>query len=125
VTAIHSAPLTRVEGREKVQGHAKYAFEHQPEHVAYAWIVQSEIARGTVRAVHGPGTVLWHANTPRLETVDDHELEVLQSPRVAYRGQIVAAVVADSLEAAREAAGLVQVTYDAEPHDVELIEDHP
>jgi xanthine dehydrogenase YagR molybdenum-binding subunit len=123
VTATAGVPLTRLEGREKVEGAARYAYEHQPEHVAYAWIVSATVARGTVRSVEG--ATLWHANAPRLETVDDHELEVLQSPRVAYRGQIVAAVVADTLDEAREAAARVRVQYDHEPPDVVLTEDHP
>ena len=38
---------------------------------------------------------------------------MLQSPDVAYRGQPVALVVAETLETAREAAGLVRVDYDA------------
>ena len=50
---------------------------------------------------------------------------VLQSPTVAYRGQIVAAVVAESLEAAREAAAAVRVEYAPEEHDVELRPGHP
>src|SRR4051812_3644484 len=120
VTALH-----RVEAREKVEGSARYAYEHQPENVAYAWIVGSTVTRGAVRSVEAPGLVLWHANAPRLKDVDDHELAVLQSPEVSYRGQIVAAVVADSLEAAREAAGQARVEYESEPYDVFLTEDHP
>jgi xanthine dehydrogenase YagR molybdenum-binding subunit len=123
----------RVEGREKVTGHAMYAYEHDVEGVAYAWIVQAQVARGAVRrldasaALRLPGVlgVLSHENTPTLETVEDGELAVLQSPRVAYRGQIVAIAIADTLEAARDAAGLVDVSYHAEPHDVELSADHP
>ena len=42
-----------------------------------------------------------------------------------YRGQIVAIAVAETLEAAREAADLVRVEYDAEAHDVALRADHP
>src|SRR5207237_2849594 len=50
---------------------------------------------------------------------------LFQSDRVCYRGQIVAAVVADSLETARHAERLVRIDYDEEPHDVELRSDHP
>jgi xanthine dehydrogenase YagR molybdenum-binding subunit len=123
----------RVEGREKVAGEAKYAYEHEVEGVAYAWIVQSTVAKGTVSAVDGeearrlPGVlaVISHENAPDLGKVDDGELAVLQSPNVAYRGQIVALTVAETLEAAREAAGMVRVEYAAEPHDVALSVDHP
>jgi xanthine dehydrogenase YagR molybdenum-binding subunit len=123
----------RVEGREKVSGEALYAYEHGVEGVAYAWIVQSTVAKGTISAVDGeearrlPGVlaVISHENAPDLGKVDDGELAVLQSPNVAYRGQIVALAVAETLEAAREAAGMVRVEYAAEPHDVALSLDHP
>src|SRR6185312_17373271 len=103
----------RVEGREKVTGHAVYAYEHDVEGVVYAWIVQATIARGAVGAVDGsearrrPGVlaVLSHENAPKLGDPAERELAVLQSPRVHYRGQIVAIAVAETPEAAREAAG--------------------
>ena len=43
-----------------------------------------------------------------------NQLGLLQDAEVFYRGQIVAAVVATSLEAAREGAELVTVAYDDE-----------
>jgi xanthine dehydrogenase YagR molybdenum-binding subunit len=123
----------RVEGREKVEGRALYAYEHDVEGVVYAWIVQSTVAKGTITAVDGaearrlPGVlaVISHENAPDLGEVQDGELAVFQSPNVAYRGQIVALTVAETLEAAREAAGLVRVEYAAEAHDVALSVDHP
>jgi xanthine dehydrogenase YagR molybdenum-binding subunit len=133
VTGTIGAAIDRIEGREKVTGQAKYAYEYHQEEVAYAAIVQSTIASGAVRgldpsaALELPGTlaVIWHANAPRLHEVADAELEVLQSDRVAYRGQIVAGVVADSYETARQAARLVRIDYAPEPHDVLLRADHP
>jgi xanthine dehydrogenase YagR molybdenum-binding subunit len=95
--------------------------------------VGSTIARGEVVGVEAepvlalPGVhaVIWHGNALRLHEVEDGELEVLQSPRVAYRGQIAAAVVAATLEAAREGARLLEVRYAPEQHDVLLRPDHP
>jgi xanthine dehydrogenase YagR molybdenum-binding subunit len=132
-TEAVGAAMTRVEGREKVTGRAQYAFEHHLEGMAYAWIVQATVAKGAVRsvdadaalAVPGALAVLWHENAPRVASDDERELAVLQTPEVAYRGQIVAVAIADSLEAAREAADAVSVDYDAEPHDVVLTADHP
>lgn len=130
--AIGSA-RTRVEAREKVTGTARYAIEHQAEDVAYGWIVQARAARGRIKRVRAddalaiPGVlaVLSHENAPKLASVSDPELAVLQSPRIAYRGQIVAAVVAESAQAAREAAERVIVEVAEEEHDVELRGDHP
>jgi xanthine dehydrogenase YagR molybdenum-binding subunit len=133
ITRAVGASLTRIEGREKVSGQALYAYEHPVEGVAYAWPVAATIARGEVRmldaaaALRLPGVlaILWHENAPRLAPVDDGDLAVVQSSRVAYRGQIVAATIAETLEAAREAAGLLEVEYAVEGHDVRLRADHP
>src|SRR3954470_20083500 len=132
-TPALGSPLERVEAREKVTGTAKYAYEYERENVAYGWIVASTIANGRIcaidarRALTAPGVVqvVTYENAPRLKDVDDHELAVLQSPEVSYRGQIVAAVVAETLEAAREAAALVRVDYEQSPHDVALTPDRP
>ncbi|MEV6595512.1 xanthine dehydrogenase family protein molybdopterin-binding subunit [Actinoplanes sp. NPDC051346] len=126
-------PLARIEGPAKVTGAAKYAAEYAIENVAYAWVVQSPVPRGTLTSVVVDPTteaddvlaVLWHGNAPRLAEPKDPELAVLQSERISYRGQAVALVVARTLEAARRAAQLVRLEIDAEPHDAVLREDHP
>ena len=133
VTGAIGAPIDRVEGRAKVTGEAKYAYEYRQDEVAYASIIQSTIAKGAIRGVDAtaalelPGVlaVLWHGNAMRLQEVPDGELHVFQSDRVSYRGQIVAAVIADSYETARQAERLVRVEYAPEPHDVLLRADHP
>jgi xanthine dehydrogenase YagR molybdenum-binding subunit len=125
--------LDRVEGREKVTGAAKYSYEYEHDDIAYVAIVQATIAKGEVRSVDAsdalaqPGViaVLSYENAPPLQAVDDVELALFQSPRVAYRGELIAAVVADSDEIARYAASLVRVDYALEPHDVELRINHP
>jgi xanthine dehydrogenase YagR molybdenum-binding subunit len=132
-TAAVGASLDRVEGREKVTGQARYAVEYPVEGVAYASAVQATIAAGEVAAIDASAAlalpdvlaVVSHENAPELVRVADGELAVLQSSTVAYRGQIVAAVVAESLEAAREATALVEIEYEARSHDVELRPDHP
>jgi xanthine dehydrogenase YagR molybdenum-binding subunit len=133
VTGAVGAAIDRIEGREKVTGQAKYAYEYRQDEVAYAAIVQSTIAKGAVRSVDAgpvlelPGVqaVLWHGNAPHLHEVSDGELEVLQSDRVSYRGQIVAAVIAGSYETARQAGRLLPIEYAPASHDVLLRDDHP
>jgi xanthine dehydrogenase YagR molybdenum-binding subunit len=115
-------PLTRVEGGLKVRGEAYYAVEYPVEGVAYGQPVVSTIAKGRIislndeelRALPGVLAVLWHANAPRLGELDDAELRVFQSDRVAYRGQLVAVVVADSLEAAQVGDRVLRIEYAAE-----------
>ncbi|MGJ9422279.1 xanthine dehydrogenase family protein molybdopterin-binding subunit [Aeromicrobium sp. CF3.5] len=121
----------RVDGREKVTGRAVYAMEHEAggtDSPLTAWLVQSTIARGRVVRVDAsvalkhPGVVqvVDHQNAPRLVDTDDRELAILQDDRVGLRGQIVAIVLAETPEAAREGARLTTVHYDAEPHRVTL-----
>src|SRR6185437_2586448 len=114
------APVDRIEGAEKVAGEALYAYEHDVEGAAYGAIVTSTIAKGTIRAIDAaealavPGVlaVLTHENAGTVE--GDGELAILQSTRVAYRGQIVGAVIAETLEAARQAERLVRIEYDVD-----------
>src|SRR2546421_11556803 len=111
------APLDRLDGPDKVRGAATYAFEWPVERPAYLYPVQATIARGritaieTAAAVAQPGVlaVLTHENAPRHASTGDTELAILQSDEVAYRGQIVGGVIAETSETARHAAGLVRL----------------
>src|SRR5579859_1904629 len=128
VTRAIGAPLDRIDGPKKVTGTATYAYEHPVADVTYVFPVQSTIAKGRVvsidasaaRALPGVIAVLSHENAPRLAPVNDAKLAVFQSEAITYRGQFVAAVVAETLEMARQAAELVVVRYEEQPHDVEL-----
>lgn len=122
-----SAPVTgkgfnRVDARAKVTGEAKYAVETMVANVAHAVIVGAPMGKGKITSIdidaakNVPGvlTVLTHENAPKLPGADkprnssqDRLLQFLQGPEVAYDGQPIALVVAESLEAARQAAGLV------------------
>src|SRR5262249_19740539 len=131
-------PLNRLDGIPKVTGAAKYSYEYPVAGVTYVVPVQSTIARGRVssidasaaRALPGVIAVLSHENAPRLAPLDNglpygltlfsQYLAVFQSDAVAYRGQIVAAVVAETLEVARQAASLIMVRYQEQSHEVEL-----
>ncbi|MFC5826380.1 xanthine dehydrogenase family protein molybdopterin-binding subunit [Nonomuraea insulae] len=125
--------MNRIEGRVKVTGLATYAAEYPAEGLTYAYAVQSHIAKGRVKRVDGgpalemPGVlaVLSCEDPPRLGENAEGELALFQSREVAYRGQFVAAVVADTYENARAAAAAVRVDYDPDDHDVGLRADHP
>ena len=122
------ASLDRRDGPEKVTGTARYAYEHRFDNPLYLFPVQSDVARGRVTridasaalALPGVVAVLTHENAPRLADTSDREFAVLQDGEVAFRGQYVAAAVAETLETARYAASQVRVSYDEKPHDVEL-----
>jgi xanthine dehydrogenase YagR molybdenum-binding subunit len=111
--------LPRVEGLDKVTGKARYAYEFDVGEHCYAWPITATIGKGRVEAVDAdtalaePGVlaVIWHQNAPRLHVTDSRFVWVLQDDEVAFRGQVVGLVVADSPEAAREAASSVAVAY--------------
>ena len=123
--------LARRDGERKVRGLATYAYETPVERPAYAFIVQATVARGRVTSFdtsHAEGlagvlAVLTADNAEKLASTDDRELAVLQSPEVAFRGQPLGLVVAETSEVARQAAELIRVTYAELPHDTELRSD--
>ncbi|WP_033223339.1 xanthine dehydrogenase family protein molybdopterin-binding subunit, partial [Kitasatospora phosalacinea] len=120
--------LPRRDGAAKVRGTAVYAYETPVENPAYAHPVQATVARGRVtaldtaaaEALDGVLAVLTPATAERLASTEDRELAALQDDEVAFRGQVVALVVADSSETARHAAALVRATYARAAHDSEL-----
>ncbi|MEU4657865.1 xanthine dehydrogenase family protein molybdopterin-binding subunit [Streptomyces sp. NPDC023723] len=131
---------TRVEGRAKVTGAARYSGEIPFAGLAHGWLVLSTVARGRIRAVEtgpvlampGVVAVLHHGNAPRVETdyigmlgVPDPTAAAFQHDRVPHVGWPVALVVAETPEQAREAAESLVVSYDEEPHDVALAADRP
>ena len=123
-------PLDRTDGPLKVCGQATYAAEFDLPRLAHAVMVQSTIAHGRIIAIDTepalrmPGVlaVLTHENAERLPehgraAVDPpvgRVLSLLQDDAVAYNGQPIAVVVADSFEHAVAAAPLVEVEYAAE-----------
>jgi xanthine dehydrogenase YagR molybdenum-binding subunit len=122
------APLDRIDGPQKVRGVAPYAYEHGVEYPLYLYPLQSDIAKGRVaridasaaEALPGVVIVITHENAPQLADTNDKELAILQSEDVAFRGQYIGAVVAETFEIARHAANLVGVSYADEPHDATL-----
>jgi xanthine dehydrogenase YagR molybdenum-binding subunit len=123
----------RLDGVAKVTGQARYAAEFRIAGRAYGSIVQATIARGRIVSVNTdrvrkcPGVidVLTHASAPRLHPIADTAGWLLQDDRVHYRGQVVALVVAETLEQAQAAAADLHIDYDTEPADVILRPDHP
>jgi xanthine dehydrogenase YagR molybdenum-binding subunit len=118
-------PLDRVDGRLKVTGGARYAYEFQQgPTTTYGYVVEASIGKGRIKAIdtraaeRAPGVVLvlTHRNAPAQGTGNHREAHpVLTSPDVSYYGEPVAFVVAETFEQARAAAYLVRVDYDRLP----------
>lgn len=140
VTRAVGTAHTRVEGRAKVTGAARYAGEIPYAELAHGWLVLSTVARGRIRSVEDtsvlgmPGvlTVLHHGNAPRLDGnymsafgPPDPVLQLFQHDRVPFVGWPVALVVAETPEQAREAAEALVVQYEKEPHDAAFFPGRP
>ncbi|MET8894193.1 xanthine dehydrogenase family protein molybdopterin-binding subunit [Streptomyces albogriseolus] len=132
---------TRVEGRDKVTGAARYGGDIPFAGLAHGVLALSTVARGRIRSVDTgpvlamPGvlTVLHHGKAPRLNSdyigmlgvPPDPTAAVFQHDRVPHAGWPVALVVAETPEQARAAADALVVRYEEEPHDVALSADRP
>jgi xanthine dehydrogenase YagR molybdenum-binding subunit len=130
--------LSRIDGVDKVTGTARYAAEYFPPDLLYGWVVSSDIAKGRIteideaaaRAVPGVVEVISHRNRPHLAWFDrsyDDESAAPGAPfrplyddSIAFSGQPVALVVAATLEAARDAASLVTVSYEKAAHNTDM-----
>jgi xanthine dehydrogenase YagR molybdenum-binding subunit len=125
------ADVTRIDGRLKVTGAALYGSDVAVDNPVYAWLHTSAIARGRIvgiddadaRAVPGVLEILtWQNVGDRVGAADffaaggylGSTMRPLSSPEIRYGGQTVAVVLAETLEAAREAAQRLKVAYHEE-----------
>jgi xanthine dehydrogenase YagR molybdenum-binding subunit len=131
-------PVNRFDGEAKVTGSARYAAEHFPPGLLYGWIVSSPLARGRItgideaaaRGLPGVVDVISHRNRRHLPGFDrsykDEEaasgspFRPLFDDQVLFSGQPVALVVAQTLEAARDAASLIRVSYESASHNTDF-----
>jgi xanthine dehydrogenase YagR molybdenum-binding subunit len=117
-------PASRIDGIAKVTGAARFASDEPVAMPAYAYLVTSSIARGRIesfgldraRAVPGVLDVLTYENVgalvkPAPGPDGKPSTTSLENAQIWHAGQIIAIVVADTFEAAREAAHKVDVTY--------------
>ncbi|VVJ18202.1 Periplasmic aromatic aldehyde oxidoreductase [Amycolatopsis camponoti] len=126
----------RVDAYEKVTGKAAYGTDRVPEGVAYATLAVARIGRGRVSHVDTtaaeavPGVLLAVTRFDADELrgagfimgggFSFQSLQPLLDDHIAYRGQPIALVVAETLVAATEAAELVTAEYDTEAFAVHL-----
>ncbi|PAP94876.1 xanthine dehydrogenase family protein molybdopterin-binding subunit [Mesorhizobium wenxiniae] len=123
-------PLTRVDGRTKVTGKARYPADFNQPGQLYAALVSATVGLGRVTGIEGvevermPGVValITHRNAPKLpylphkgiiDPAVGERLHVLQDDSVRFYGQPVAIVVADTIDHAERAAAALRIAYDA------------
>lgn len=129
----------RIDGRAKVTGEARYAAEWPAPDLVYGVAVNSTIAKGRIvgfsldeaQSVPGVLRIVTHLNRPHMRSAGlfykdmtapaGKPFRPLFDDTVLYSGQPVALVLAETFEAAREAAGRVRVQYEVEEHDTNLV----
>jgi xanthine dehydrogenase YagR molybdenum-binding subunit len=117
------APTPRYDARLKVTGQARYPADTALANPAYAVLVTSAIAKGTLtslalddaRAVPGVLNIFTADDMSDLKTVEfgarcTTSIQDL-GPEIRHAGQIIAVVVADTFEAATEGAQRVRASY--------------
>jgi xanthine dehydrogenase YagR molybdenum-binding subunit len=120
-------PVPRYDAVAKVTGKAEYAADVPLNRPAFACLVTSSIAKGRIdrfdleaaRQVRGVVDIVTHENAEKLKEAKlfsdggyaSTTIQPLKSADILHEGQIVAVVVADTFEAAREAAHAVKVSY--------------
>lgn len=133
------SPTSRVDGRAKVTGAAKYAAEFNLPGLVHGAVVTSTIANGRIARIDtsealrvaGVLDVLTHENRPHMAKADSAykddvapekgaPLRPLYGDKILFSGQPVALVLAEEWEAARFAASLVRVEYEAEEFATDL-----
>jgi xanthine dehydrogenase YagR molybdenum-binding subunit len=129
-TTYLGKPTSRIDGRAKVTGVAKYAAEYNVPGLAHGVVVSSAIAKGRIKRIHtaealavdGVLDVLTHEHRPKLASSDEKYGDEVAPPGAPFRplyddqirfsGQPVALVVATEFEIARFAASLVRIDYE-------------
>ncbi|MFI6083380.1 xanthine dehydrogenase family protein molybdopterin-binding subunit [Streptomyces sp. NPDC051217] len=125
-------PISRVDGRRKVTGAARYTAEIELPNLVHAAVVGAGVPSGRVLAIdekrvrdaEGVLAVLTHDNLTRIASqppllpslaggaAPGETFFPMQDDTVHYAGQPVAMVVADSHERAQYAASLLDITYE-------------
>jgi xanthine dehydrogenase YagR molybdenum-binding subunit len=122
-------PIPRYDAVAKVTGRAEYAADVPLVRPVFACLVTSTIAKGCIdsleldsaKQVRGVIDIVTHENAERLKPAKlfsnggyaSTTIQPLNSPEIVQHGQIVAVALAETFEAARQAAHLVKVTYTA------------
>ena len=122
VQGLISRPLDRVDGPFKVSGTATYAAEYKIDNLAHGVLVGAKIGHGSVKSIDASAV---KAMPGVIDVITDYDT-FIRNPQqggettaptqgvkeVGYFGQIVAIVLAESFEIARDAAQRLHIEYD-------------
>jgi xanthine dehydrogenase YagR molybdenum-binding subunit len=130
---------SRVDGRAKVTGEAKYAGEFNAPGLVYGSVIESTIPKGRIARIdtsealriEGVLDVLTHENRPRMAGTDEawkdevapeegSPFRPLYDDRIMFSGQPIVLVLAEEWEIARYAASLVRIEYEKQAFVTDL-----
>jgi len=133
-------PIDRVDGTAKTTGAARFSAEYPYADLAHAALVYATVSRGRITGIDTPAasavdgvlSVITHLNAPPMKPprpvnymnlstlASGTSVNYLNTDEVHWNGQPVAVVVAETLDAAQEAARLVSVSYEELPAAVDF-----
>ena len=129
--AVVGKPEVKVDAVRLAKGNPAFTDDIEPRGMLYAKVLRSPHAHARIlsiddskaRAVPGVHAVLHHGNTPRVKYASGGQSwpnphpydQVSFDDRVRHVGDRVAAVAAETVEAAEEAVRLIEVTYEVLP----------
>ena len=118
--SIVGKPVVRVDGVEKITGHAVYTFDMELPRMLYGKIHRSRLAHAEIVSIK-KDKALKVPGVRAILTGDDVsdglrgrgllDTPILAHGKVRYVGEPIAAVAAETLDAAEEAADLIEVEY--------------
>jgi xanthine dehydrogenase YagR molybdenum-binding subunit len=129
--------ISRVDGKLKVTGGARYSAEFNVPGLSYGVLVPATITKGVIKSIdtkaaeHAPGVlaVVSYFNSPKVPGYqpdpakpepDKAQIKIFYDKKIRYNGQPVALVIANTFERALYAASLVKAQYIAEKHKTKL-----
>ena len=132
-------PISRVDGRAKVTGAARYSADRKLNGLVYEFLVGSTIAKGRIKSIDSkaalklPGVldVITWQNAPKVpgyQTGKDpakpptagQPLRIFYNDEISYYDQPIAMVIADTYERVLHAAKLVKAQYTSEAFETDL-----
>jgi len=122
VQGVISKPLDRVDGPKKVTGTATYAAEYAIENIAHGVLVSATKGHAKIKAIDADAV---KAIPGVIDVITDYKTFIRNSQQggeteaptqgvrtIDYFGEIIAIVVAESFEVARDAAKRLKVEYE-------------
>ncbi|MCX2480982.1 xanthine dehydrogenase family protein molybdopterin-binding subunit [Pedobacter sp. MC2016-15] len=131
-------PISRLEGKLKVTGAAKYSGEYNVPDLLYGYVVNSSVTKGKIVTIHtgdaealtGVVKVFTHLNRPGTAWFDMQYSDMdappgapfrpLHNEEIKFNGQPIALVVAETFEAARQGASMIRVDYQESAFETDL-----